>query len=465
MPFIQLHPDTFFRQYEDIGFIWQQRSRKSLAVNCTGAIFISVLTRTSQSIEEIISKLQAIFPEISPVSLEQDFMSFVQPFIEQDIFIATDWPQKRQEGRFASTISIDNITQYIDQHLQKEPQLVSLKIELTSQCNLRCQHCYLECSASYQNANILPYALVSKVLEQYAELKGLQVTFTGGEPLLHPQFVDILHRARQLDLSVSVFSNLTTLNDVLLKQIQQAKISCIQTSIYSLIPQVHNSITGYSNSFMRTMGSIKKLIDSNVTVRISCPVMKNNLSSCLDVYQWGTERGIEVKIEPSIMAKSNFLKNNLEQRLSQVELGQLFEQMMCRGIPSSFGRQTEVLIETAPICGAGRHSLYLSSDQNYYPCAGFNYEIGNAQNNTLKEVWSSVSLNKIRKLTLQDYPTCMRCKSKAFCHICPALFYNESGGNMFQLSRYHCKNADMCQKLYQHYVAALPVGKDTKNLL
>ena len=51
------------------------------------------------------------------------------------------------------------------------------------------------------------------ILDQLAEMGTLKVTFSGGECLLHPDFIPILRHARQNDFSISVLSDLTLLND------------------------------------------------------------------------------------------------------------------------------------------------------------------------------------------------------------------------------------------------------------
>ncbi|HEV7992728.1 MAG TPA: radical SAM protein [Gemmatimonadaceae bacterium] len=65
-----------------------------------------------------------------------------------------------------------------------------LGFALTQHCNLRCPHCIRDDVTTVQS---LPYELVASILGQARALYGaVPVSFTGGEPLLHPRFGDLI---------------------------------------------------------------------------------------------------------------------------------------------------------------------------------------------------------------------------------------------------------------------------------
>ena len=62
--------------------------------------------------------------------------------------------------------------------------------ELTNNCNLRCFHCMRDKSAS---PGYLPLEIIEKVLRESKLVNNIDiVSFTGGEPTLHPQLSEIL---------------------------------------------------------------------------------------------------------------------------------------------------------------------------------------------------------------------------------------------------------------------------------
>src|SRR5213592_722514 len=61
-----------------------------------------------------------------------------------------------------------------------------LGLALTEHCNLRCPHCIRDDVTTVRS---LDAALVESVLDQALALYGsVTASFTGGEPLLHPEF-------------------------------------------------------------------------------------------------------------------------------------------------------------------------------------------------------------------------------------------------------------------------------------
>ena len=62
----------------------------------------------------------------------------------------------------------------------------------------------------------------------------LHITISGGEPMLHPHFIDFLRECRINDKSVNVLSNLTLLNDEMVAEMKLNPLLSVETSVYSM---------------------------------------------------------------------------------------------------------------------------------------------------------------------------------------------------------------------------------------
>lgn len=84
-----------------------------------------------------------------------------------------------------------------------------LSIELTNVCNLHCSYCLRDEDALYhQPARFFSLPLFERIVREAKEAVGItRVTFTGGEPTLHPQFADLLRIARAEELQVGFVTN------------------------------------------------------------------------------------------------------------------------------------------------------------------------------------------------------------------------------------------------------------------
>jgi MoaA/NifB/PqqE/SkfB family radical SAM enzyme len=82
--------------------------------------------------------------------------------------------------------------------------LSRLVVELTNRCNLRCGHCYDERHAATGD---LSSEVLDRVLEEGWESGIDHLSFTGGEPTIHPDFAGIVRRVCRAGYTFSFVSN------------------------------------------------------------------------------------------------------------------------------------------------------------------------------------------------------------------------------------------------------------------
>ena len=131
-------------------------------------------------------------------------------------------------------------------------------------CNIACDHCFISCSPTNHNFEVMSLKQVSGYLEESVEMGVKEYYFTGGEPFLNKEIVDIL----ELALSYGPVTVLT--NGMLLKEKQIARLASAERgSIFSLEFRV--SIDGYTEEmndairgkgvFNKAMAGMRMLLD------------------------------------------------------------------------------------------------------------------------------------------------------------------------------------------------------------
>jgi hypothetical protein len=82
-------------------------------------------------------------------------------------------------------------------------------IAITAACNLNCRYCFAqpEFSAYGEDARHMPMSLFRKALDFVRRSNIAQIRILGGEPTLHPQFMDFMESAQATGLPVRLFSN------------------------------------------------------------------------------------------------------------------------------------------------------------------------------------------------------------------------------------------------------------------
>ena len=76
-------------------------------------------------------------------------------------------------------------------------------------CNIACSNCYIESSPKNDRLVYLSFADVVEFLDELEELSGktCEIGFTGGEPFLNPDFLEMLAECQRRDLSIMVLTN------------------------------------------------------------------------------------------------------------------------------------------------------------------------------------------------------------------------------------------------------------------
>lgn len=474
--FLKKKSNVIFRNYNDFGYITDNRNfgyKKAnhndnhigdKIISATGAIFFSVLDNTPQRLDDLASKINNQFQDTDINRIKTDAEEFYFA-LEQDGFVvsgATQQECEQKDIRFSYKASFKNeqpkgfyqaeinhgksTQDYFEEYFGDKPQLTNLHIEITSKCNERCIHCYIphEDKTTYIEPNIF-----YNILEQCKHMQVLHLTISGGEPMLHNNFRDFLRKCKEYNLSINILSNLTLLDNDILKEMKSNPLLGVQTSLYAMDPSVHDSITRMNGSFKKTKKAIMSLIENDIPLQISCPIMKQNINNYADVIEWAQKHNVHAGDDYTIIARYNNNTNNLNCRLSTSEVKELIHEKITSNTLylKEIVEEAEKKKNTAPddfICSVCNSSMCISDSGNIYPCAGWQgYVLGNIKENPLSEVWNnSEKVQYLRALRKYDFPKCLQCADKDFCTMCMVRNANENPlGNPLTVNAYFCEIA------------------------
>ena len=65
----------------------------------------------------------------------------------------------------------------------------SIVLELTSYCNLKCIHCF---EGRHSNEGHIDFGIIKKIVNDAQQFGFDNISFTGGEPTIHPVFEQIV---------------------------------------------------------------------------------------------------------------------------------------------------------------------------------------------------------------------------------------------------------------------------------
>jgi radical SAM protein with 4Fe4S-binding SPASM domain len=472
--------DTFIRRYDDVGYITSKSDFGDRVVDDSGVVFLSALSREPQSLDELTEKIAQSFISVDIETLKKDAMDFYAMLEEDGFIVSGETPAEldRKDTLFSyaaiepKTIKKDytpvipradkNTQEFLDEHFKGRPHLTSLQIELTSRCNERCIHCYIP----HENkiSDIDP-SLFYDVLDQCRDMGILDITLSGGEPMLHRNFCEFLRKAKEYDFSISILSNLTLLDEDIIAEMKTNRLSSVQVSLYSMKPEIHDSITKLTGSFYKTRDAILCLIENDIPLQISCPTMKQNRNDYVDVLNWAHEHKVRAITDYIMMARYDHTTGNLDNRLSLEEAGVVIndiiandddyqKEMANADIVSTELRDTSNDI----VCGVCVASICMVANGNVYPCAGWqDYVCGNVRDTPLREIWeNSPKVKYLRGLRKKDFPKCVKCPDKYFCAMCMVRNANENPeGDPLKINEHFCKVAALNRKIVLDWKAKM----------
>lgn len=464
-----LSKNTFVRNYGNFTYLIQRIKSEDRMFN-NAEVFMRWITRESEEKDIIIKKICEVYSAEDPQLIQKDFEDFIAPLIRDKYILCgkTISELKEQEEYFSydaedpktaeelSVISEEEANfmpqKVLGDYFEANPTLFCLQMDITQACTERCVHCYIP----EYNPLFLPFEKIKEIIDEFAEMGGLELSLSGGECMLHPDFEKIVRYAREKDLIVGVLSNLTLCDEQKIKLLQETE-STVQVSLYSMQPEIHDSITQRKGSWLKTKTAIEKLREAQVPCRISCPTMKGNFKGYLDVINYARSLKMSAQTDFVIMAKMDGDTSNLSCRLALNETKELLQDIIFKSVPVNSeyfnpAKKEEFVSDeewkSRKVCGAGIDSMCIGAEGNYYPCPAFGgYVLGNCFKENLKEVWlHSPAILKLRNVRGKDFPKCVTCKDRDYCSICMCRNFNETQ-NIFTPAEHFCKVAAINHEL------------------
>ena len=407
--------------------------------------FCSCLSYEWQDIDTVVNYLMSIYIDVSYETLKSDAINFYYSLAKLNM-VETKEDHELQLNPTEFLIEERELTGDIQDFIG----LRSVHIELTNRCNERCVHCYIP---HQEKVKDMDDVTLNKILEEIESSSSvLSISVSGGEPMLHPRFIEVVKRLQAKQILLTIFTNLTVMTDDMLELFKRP-LTKVQVSLYSMNANVHDKVTTISGSFNRTFNNIKKLLNNGVNIEIACPLMDVNISDNVDVYKWCLENNIHCKQDADIMAECDFCTSNLSHRPNNETLKNMFKKTLAE--KSVNINIEDVKREYNPetiVCGVGLNSVSVSANGDVCPCPSWAYICGNVKDNTLSDILlKSPAFTKIRNIKRSDFKKCNDCGERAFCQICFAKNANENHGDYMKITDHNCEITRLYYEALQEY--------------
>lgn len=304
---------------------------------------------------------------------------------------------------------------------------LTLLFEITKRCNWNCDFCYANCNKGDE----LSDREIIRTLKEFKELGTFNVTFTGGEPFMRKNIMEILKETRSMGYAISINTNGSLIYKYDIREISKL-FAEINISLHSIIPEQHDELVGHKGAWEKTVTSLKllKKYKSNVTVNtVFTNRIKNNYLELMEFIQdelgfkWNPDMNIIptyngdnqfiVKYNLSIKEKEEILNLNPELGMRTNEQGEIVSNGICRG---------------------GRNFCFIDADGYLYPCLSFKqkgkdyingiYWKQSIKQFSVEKIWrNNAMFNYLRNIKEEDFKKCKNCLYYKNCFKCMAENY------------------------------------------
>lgn len=304
-------------------------------------------------------------------------------------------------------------------HYIKEPFQVDLMVSSSSRCESfstgKCMNCHninkVKHSASLTTDDW------KTIINQLYQAKVPVLTFTGGEPTLRKDLVELVEHASWFITKLN--TNGQFLTKKLCDDLYKANLNLVHITLYSHDKDIHNQIL-CSDGYDKTIEGIQNAIDANLSVIVDTPLCHLN-KNYVDTIKFLHENfGLRIFNCSGMILSNDFAsKNNIKNRLSCNEFEAILTEALiyCKKHNielkiSSHGWardeyvQRNALISTS--CLGGSAKLAISPSGDLLPCINFDGEcnFGNLLDTNIKTLLQDKKIMSFRNNVINSKYIC-----------------------------------------------------------
>jgi radical SAM protein with 4Fe4S-binding SPASM domain len=307
--------------------------------------------------------------------------------------------------------------------------LLSLEMEFTRKCDLRCTYCYA--SAGEALPGELSLRELVAIIEQAKRLGAQRIVLLGGgEPLLFPALKELIQHIHALGLSQALFTNGMRLTMEVCRFLFDHRVT-VAVKHNSFLPGVQDSLAGVPGAHERIQRGLRLLMESGYPdgehpLCIQSIICRANRDELAAMWTWARERRITPYFE--VLTDQGRAKQHPSLNLPPEAIRGVFERL------ASIDRERFGIswVPRPPIagftCRRHLHSCVVTSQGFIQPCPGVDVSVGNIREKPLETILrESQVIRDLRRVYQRIDPTCHACRFAGACYGCRGNAYQVTG--------------------------------------
>ncbi|MGB9928570.1 MAG: radical SAM/SPASM domain-containing protein [Methanosarcina sp.] len=320
-------------------------------------------------------------------------------------------------------------------------KLLAIRLETNKACNLRCRYCYAQSEEDLVKR--ADFEVLKRIILEAKEL-GIKsvVVIGGGEPILYPNFRDLISYIDSLGIIPVVFSNTILMTEDLAEFLHRHNAS-VMGKLDSLKPELQDYLAGRKGVFKEIQQGFNNLLNAGFSepsepgkLRLGVSFVSNkmNLAEIEEIWHFCRRNNIFPNME--ILTPTGRANDELEDQLLTPDEIKEYKLKLLDIDRKYYGYDW---LPYTPITASGclqhLYSLYINIEGNVRPCAPTKLDehpdlkingeyLYNVNKMSLKEIYHSDLFSYVRNIDKVLEGRCRECEYKVECIGCRGYAYS-----------------------------------------
>lgn len=325
--------------------------------------------------------------------------------------------------------------------------------ELLPLCNMDCRMCFLRLSPKEMRAQgRIRTADEWLALAREAKEAGmLFLLLTGGEPFLYPEFARLYRGLAEMGLFLTLNTNGTLITEEYADLLAEHLPRRVNITLYGSSDEIYGRLCRNPRGFTQVMRAIHLLQERHVPVKLNGSLTPDNWEDLEKIQQIAHELDIPLEVDSYMFPSSRkgVCKFDEKARLTPEKAAEGYVKIrrdelsaedfreLAKAMAECYDKEVDFPGECDPEplpCRAGLSSFWINWKGMMTPCVFMDqpeipvFECGFAK------AWESVKQERDNLFLPSD---CTKCGKRAFCTVCGACAYTETG-NVQKRPDYMC---------------------------
>jgi len=224
-------------------------------------------------------------------------------------------------------------------------------------------------------------AQVKSLIDQAKRLGVLQITFTGGEPLLRADLAELVHHAHEAGMLTRINTCGLLLDARLSRRLKEAGLSQCAVSIDDADPDTHDRLRGLPGAHEGALAGIRNAMDAGILCQINTYASRRNVTDGLErIIALGRELGV-LAVYIILPVAAGHWDRALHRVLDEQEKARV------RALQQTTFVHLELATARTPCGICQRGILFVAPSGDITPCPFVPDAFGNIRDCRLTDVW------------------------------------------------------------------------------